>query len=217
MSQPETLSPREPLTDKEGNITRSWWRFLNSKFAQVGTLAAPLVVKPSAFFNEATISAGGTIAAPDLAGQTLIGNPNPTTGQPGTIALDPSLGFTGETLGLSEIPPQTLLGNPSGGTATPGAVPIGGNLILNAGTLIATGPALDDIALWSETDRAGQIAALERKVDALMTLAMLSRTASANTATASSSGGGYMLLVNGDVSPVGIISDPNGIPVYVAE
>jgi hypothetical protein len=135
----EMLSPHEPLTDNKGNVTRTWWRFFNTKIGQIGTTATALVVKPSAVLAGGSVSSGGTIAASDLPGSTLLGNPLAIVGQPQALPLDPSLDFTGTALGLAPLAAGSLLGNTGTVAAIPGAITVGDGLTLDpaSGTLSA--------------------------------------------------------------------------------
>lgn len=127
----EMLSPHEPLTDSKGNVTRTWWRFFNTKITQIGTTATALVVKPSAVLAGGSVSSGGTIETADLPGGTLLGNPLDIAGQPQALPLDPSLDFTGTALGLAPLAAGSLLGNTGTVAAIPGAITIGTGLTLD--------------------------------------------------------------------------------------
>jgi hypothetical protein len=171
------LSPREPLTDDKGNVTRTWWRFFNTKITQIGTTATDLVVQPSVLLTGATVSSGGTIAAADLPGGTLIGNPLDIAGQPQAVPLDPSLDFAGTALGLASAPPNSLMGNAGTVAAIPGDINIGSGLTLDpASRTLSAGDSSggdDETLLYSMPDRSGQVAALEHKVNDALALALL--------------------------------------------
>lgn len=212
------LSPREPIADAKGQITRTWWRKINDLLTNAGTTSSDLVVKPSAILSGATVSAGGTIEAADLPGHSLIGNPLAAAAEPVAVPLDPSLDFAGTALALAPLAAGSLMGNAGTVAAIPGSIGIGSGLTLDpvSKTLSVDGStANDDILLIAPPDRSGQIAALERKVEELTALVMLSASPSINTGTVAPSGG-FLPLVNGDTSPIGIISDVYGVPVYVA-
>jgi hypothetical protein len=172
--QPQILSPREPLTDGQNNVTRSWFRFFNSLSGATGTVATPLVVKANAILNDATVSSGGTISSPDLPPSTLLGNGGAAAAQPGTVDVGLSLSLSGGTLDAAPLPPGTLSGNPGSEAAPPVAVTPGSGLALSAaGVLTATGNSDDEVAIYSLRDTRGEIASLERKVNDALILALL--------------------------------------------
>lgn len=160
----EMLSPREPLTDAQGNVTRTWWRFFNQKISQIGTTSADLVVKPSALLTGAVVSSGGTIAAADLPGQTLLGNSSAIAAEPVAVPLDPSLAFAGTALAVAPLAAASLLGNAGTVAAIPGGITIGSGLTVDpsSNTLSVSSSGSGDSG-YSPPDRSGQVAALERR------------------------------------------------------
>jgi hypothetical protein len=182
-NKPQMLSPRHPLVDSNGMINREWYRSFNNVVTNSGTVAEPLVVQSSVFLNDATVSAGGTISSPDLPAGTLIGNGGTTVGQATTLDIDPSLLLSNGTLAIAPLPAGTLMGNSGSAAATPGPIEVAGNLVLQDGTLTADSTNLETL-LYSIPDRSGQIAALERKVNDALTLAMLPAPASGSSAAA---------------------------------
>jgi hypothetical protein len=154
--KPIILAPREQLTDGAGNITRSWWRALNGLFQQSGTLATPLVTKESAILSAADLSSGGTIAAPNMPGLSLIGNPANTSAQPAVVHVGGAFAFNGGTIDLALIPPTTLFGNGGSVSAAPGDVAVGNNLTLTGGTL-AVSSSLYDAYAYSIRDTRGEV------------------------------------------------------------
>jgi hypothetical protein len=64
----QTPQPREPLIDNQGNITRTWWRYLNSIGAAAGT-AGPTGA-PGAVGATGTAGAAGPTGAAGPAGSS---------------------------------------------------------------------------------------------------------------------------------------------------
>lgn len=167
---PTIIAPREPLVDSTGKITHAWFRALSGLFGNSGTVATPLVVAPSVFLNEGTVSSGGTISSPDLPAGTLIGNSDTIAGQASTLDIGPSLLLSAGTLSVAPIPAGMLSGNSGTAAAPPGPIEVAGNLILSGGTLIGTANTDDETLLYSIRDTRGQIATKDHHVAALETL-----------------------------------------------
>ena len=171
-NKPIILTPREQFTDNTGNITRSWWRSLNTLFNQSGTLASPLVITPSALLISADVSSGGTIASPDLPAETLLGNPAATSAQPATIPVGASLAFNSGTIDLATLAAGTLLGNGNDVDAVPTEVAIGTNLTLASGTL-SVSDSLDSTYAYSIRDTRGEVNDATALANEALTLALL--------------------------------------------
>jgi len=171
MSQPQILSPNQPMTDGNGKVTHDWWRALHALFKSSGTLAAGVTVKGSAVLAETVVNSGGTIAAPDAPGATLIGNAGPAAAQPGYIPVDPSLSLAGGALALPTLPAAVLWGNPTYAPAKPVTIRLGAGVEFSGGMLVVpAGAAGSDASAYAVPDRSGQVADLERRVAFLETL-----------------------------------------------
>lgn len=186
--QTQILSPREPLTDGQGNVTRSWWRFFNGLYGIAGSLANPLTVTPNALLNAATLTTGGTISSPELPPQTLIGNASAVEALPAVVPIGASLSTVGGSLNVAPIARGTLAGNPKTAAAAPTAVSVGTGLTLSGDVLSATPNTSGDDAL---------------------TLAMVTRSSGSSAAAASASRI-YAPLVNGGTPGPYAIADPHG-------
>jgi hypothetical protein len=207
-TKPKILTPREPLVDSTGNVTRSWWRALNDLFTNSGTLASDLVVDGSSILTAATVTSGGTISVVDIPGGSLIGNSGTTAGQPGTLAVDPSLSLNGGTLAVAPLPPGTLSGNAGVTAAPPSAIQIGQGLSLSAGTLASDGST--DVLAYLARDRAAEIQAVNRKADDALTIALLMSPAPATQSAAQQTAAIFAPLVNGDLPGPVLVADPFG-------
>jgi hypothetical protein len=175
VSEKAPLSPRERIVNPDGTPTRSWWRYW-ANIQNIGTTASALVVKAGAILVGATVSSGGTIEVADIAGNSLLGNPNSAPGQPEAVGVDATLGFVNAgSLGLASQPASSVLGVGTIGPAQPGPLHLGGNLsIINGDTLTDNGssaPGSTDYAGMLAFDRTpSRVADLERKVAELTTL-----------------------------------------------
>jgi hypothetical protein len=170
--KPIILAPREQFTDKDGNIARSWWRALNTLFNNSGTLASPLVTTASAVLSAADLSSGGTISAPDMPAETLLGNATATAAQPGTVEVGSSLAFNSGTINLASLPAGTLLGNGGSLAAVPSEVAIGSNLTLASGTL-SVSDSIDTTYAYTIRDTRGQVNDATALANEALTLAVL--------------------------------------------
>lgn len=171
-TKPIILAPREQFTDREGNITRSWWRTLNTLFNQSGTLASPLVTKASAVLNAADLSSGGTISAPDMPAETLLGNASATAAQPGTVEVGSAFAFNNGTINLTTLAAGFLLGNGGSVASVPTDVAIGTNLTLSDGTL-SVSDDLDSTYSYTIRDTRGQVNDANALASDALTLALL--------------------------------------------
>lgn len=204
--KPVILAPREPLTDSAGNISRSWWRTLNTLFQQSGTTATPLVTVNSVLFNAAELSSGGTISTPNLTAESLIGNPAATAAQPVSVAVSDNFAFSAGTLDLAPLPAGTLLGNGGYVSAAPGEVDIGSNLTLASGTLdvSADGALIDQSYAYSIRDTRGEVGSVGSLAADALTLALLGGSATTPSATGTITVAAHSLFGNaGTVASTG--------------
>jgi hypothetical protein len=225
--KPVILAPREPLVDRSGQISRSWWRALNGLFEQSGTLAKALVTNPSAVLASVDVSSGGTISAPDLAAKSLIGNPADTTAQPVAIAVSDSFALNSGTLDLASLAAGTLSGNGGLFSAPPGAVRVGSNLTLANGTLdvSSTSDMTDQTYAYSIRDTRGPVNTADRAAADALTLALLGGSTSSpsaapitvaadslfgNAGTVAASGSSIAVGTGLTLSPAGTLSATGG-------
>ena len=177
MSDKAPLSPREKVINPDGTPNRSYWRWW-SQIQNIGTTASALVVKGSALLQGATVSSGGTIEAADIAGNSLLGNPTAVAGVAQVVGVDATLGFVNAgSIGIASQPAQTVLGANTAGQ--PQALSLGGNLAIISGVLTDNGSSTpgsstgDDLGFYAAAMARNRIIDLERKVDDVMTLALL--------------------------------------------
>lgn len=168
--QPNILSPREPLSSKDGNVTRSWYRWFDSLSALAGKLLNPVVIAPNSIITPGDINSGSTVTLADSPAGTVLGNSQNVAAPPTPQVVDGSLTFTGGTLAAASLPPLTLSGNPTAVVATPEPVVLGDNLSFNGNTLNADVSSAGDLT-WvaSIRDTRGQVDTLERRAGELAT------------------------------------------------
>jgi hypothetical protein len=136
--QSNILTTREQIADKNGYVTRSWWRFFNSLKDAAANGITSFIIGPNSFLTPGTITNGATITAASIADQTLLGNSSGAPAAASPQQVGGSLSLAAGTLGIAPIAGGTLLGNSGSADAVPGAVAVGDGLLLTAGVLSAS-------------------------------------------------------------------------------
>ena len=129
-------SPHEPFTNKEGVMTRTWYRVIAALTKNSGALAQPILVKPNSFFLSGDLNSGGTLEPATIPTGSLLGNSSGSAADATPQGIDTSLSLNGGKLGLARLAPISLLGNagateaiPSGLSIGPGFTIVGGNTL----------------------------------------------------------------------------------------
>lgn len=146
---PNILTPKEPLTDQSGQVTRSWWRFFNILQTNSGSLSQPVTIAPNPFFTAGEVNSGSTITVTDIPAQTILGNGAGVAGPADAVPVGAGLTFLDGDLQTVPISGQTLSGNPSAAAAAPTEVFLDTvTIFMNNGTLSvnSSSPALLNIA-----------------------------------------------------------------------
>lgn len=121
-------SPHEPFTNKDGVMTRTWYRVIAALTKNSGSLAQPILIPPNSFFVSGSIDSGGTLEPNTIASGSLLGNSSGSPAAASPQSVDSSLSLSGGILGLAKLAAFSLLGNPASVAATPSGLTIGAGL-----------------------------------------------------------------------------------------
>lgn len=142
----------EQISNPQGAMSRTWYRFFGSLGKVSGQLAAPIVVPESSFFEGGTLDSGSTLVPNTIPAGTVLGNSSNANAVAGPLPIDASLSLNGGKLAIAVQTADTILGNPGPGAAIPEEIFIGTGLTLQMVgvswvlNVIPDGPAGTDLA-----------------------------------------------------------------------